>query len=383
MDMELLNEIEKLSSSIDRTKKELIKKIEAELENEIEISTPKICVGLKNINEIGKTFFPSIVFKNWNKEKILEKELLSFYLNASYSDIIKIIEDNKKYEGYFIDKEKNKYKFEYRLEHNKSYIQKENEIKEFFYNNDLICNSIFNPYSRKVFDVVIINNIDNIKTDIEEVHLGLLQDKYQIEQNIIPVWNVEIIENEIIPFSIIPIELDILYCIEKNLENDDTLYKSKEGEIHHITKDIKENKIKIYFEREISNWDKCWIKNCTEDEKKNIYENDFEKYSLKGFRHKTRFEIEKILKNICEKLDIIFTGFILKEKIQMKKIPKYIKSFSYLENVKNEFLNSKDKKKIYLAFEKKEDILFEDKVNFLTAYISYIYPEIEWEGVYE
>ena len=71
-----------------------------------------------------------------------------------------------------------------------------------------------------------------------------------------------------------------------------------------------------------------------------------------------------------------------KDKIA-KKIEKYAQEFAYFKSVKIDFLDfSAQRKNLYLKLEYSEDVLYEDKVNYLIACMTSIYPEINWIGVY-
>lgn len=384
MEKELEKIFENFLEKLDRTQRKLEEKIIENIEKEEELKKTDIYVGLEEKKNIPDGFFPSGRYLCWNKENFYEE--FSIYLDEKYSKILEIILNDKVYRGYFIDEGDIKYAFEYKVLHNKSFLNSEKELKEFLFANNMEITPIFNPYARKVFNIKIINILDNVdKKIIKKYDLGEFEEKYKVKKDYIPIWNVELKEDEIVQLSVVPDKKTKLFCIEAAISSETMeLYKSKETIIDHFVKN--DNFIKIYFAREIKRWDICKIYNVLE-EKVGYYTNKtFNSDILNkigSYTPKTKFEIERKIKILADILNIKYIEYTLEKEKSNKKIEKYIKDFMYVNNIEITFLEvSGQRKNIYLKFVKNDESLFEDKVNFLLAYMTVIYPEINWIGAY-
>ena len=371
-------------TKVENNQEKLLKEIKNNIENEEDLSSPNIYIGIENEEDIPKGFSPIGNYLSFNKE--FPYSLFSIYINEKYSKILELILENKIYRGWFIDKYNKKYQFEYKLLQNKSFIEEEREMENFLFENNISYKPIFNPYSRKILNVKIINPLDNIDNlEVEEINLGDLEKEIKIKKDYIPIWNVQIKNDEIIQLSVVPDENKKLFCIETSTQdNVIELFKSKETLIDHTVKT--KDSIKIYFNKEIKRWDSCKIFNTYIENEENYYlNNTFDTDNLKKFgtyMPKTKFEIERRVCSIANKLDLKYKGYSLENTTPKKEIEKYTQDFGYLKNLKVNFLTfSQKRKNIYLELEETNDILFEDKVNFLLAYMTFIYPEINWIGV--
>lgn len=383
-----------LKNGILHEKKELIRKIEQKIKNsQDEDKDFDICVGYIDIEDSSEAIQGS-----WNicdgykyfNSPISDYSIFSIFVNEDYSTILKLIEENRNYNGFFIADDFIKYRFEYKIIFNLDLLENEKQLKEFMYQNDLKTFPYFNPYIRKVFDVKVQTIIDeeNFKDKvIVDIDLGELSEKYNISIKTCPVWNVNIKKEEVLALSVVPVLNDTLFCVKiSSNDNYISLVKSKYAKIKNI---IKNNEIKsIYFDKEIKNWDICKIYKNVKDidvVKGKFKISNFNSLLSKLDKYKllSKFELIKTLDEICKKIDLECLGYSLKMQEDFKEIDKYINSFKYPLDITNDFIKFEDtRKNIYLKFKKQNSSIFEDKINFVLVYMQSLYENINWNGVY-
>lgn len=364
-----------LEKKLENYSKDLIKKIEENIDKEIDLTSPKICVGLEEKEDNSVTI------------KSLEDvpRCIPVYIEEKYSKIMEIIEEDKEYKGYCIVKG-NKYAFNYKLSFNYGPLNKEKEFQEFLSENKLTRYIYFNPYPRKMLNISIINFLDNptfLREETYEIDLGDLGLKYNLKYQ--PGSNIEITEREKMNLSVIPIEKKKLFCIEKTEPKKHFYVKSREAKIDHVVKTA-DNTYKIYIDKEIQTWDICRI------------DENIDKFDLKGkfttqgevdrlriidkYKLLSKFELEKTVRDLCKDLGLEYEKHLLKKDDSLVEIKKYRREFLYPRNRENDFIRFEDnRKKIYLKFKNQDDYLFEDKVNYVLDYMNYIYSNINWNGV--
>lgn len=400
--------LREIEERIQYTEKNLIEQIKEKIKCEREKETFTIYVGLQHRKEIEREsgFYEIGNYKwidgvlerilSYVEEDTIQKDLFSIYIEESYSKILSIMEENKKYKGFFIDTDGKQYPFEYRLAKNTSYQYIEKEIEKFFFENNMIPIPVFNPYVRKMFDVILDTEYETVLenlngANIEKIDLGQLEQDYNIKIDFVPIWNVQL-KTEMIHYSVVPVKDRKLFCVE-TMESEDTttLYKNDQTYIDHIEK-IKENKnssmetYKLYFKDNVKEWDLCKIKNVEYkeliDRKSDIFSCKFDN-SVSEIYGKTKYEITKKIKGICGKLEIKFIEYYT-QKEQLQEVARYISTFQYPNNKKAQLLEySGNRMNIYMKVKKEKDYLFEDKINYLISYMTSIYPEMNWKGVYD
>lgn len=381
---ELERIIDNFFSKLDRTQRGLERKIEENIMEEKDLEIPNIQIGLTKVEDIPENFFISGEYLRFDSNKL--DRGFSIYLDESYSTISKIIIEDRIYRGNLIDKDDIEIPFEYKILQNKSFIEYEEEVRKFLFENNIDITPIFNPYSRKVFNIKIINILENIEyKKIKSYDLGEFEQTYKIKKNYTPIWNIELKKDQIIQLSVVPDKKNKFFCIEVAAQNDVVeLYKSKETIIDHCVKNGEF--IKLYFEKEIKRWDICKIYTVSE-ERKGFYSNkSFDIDILNKFGSyipRTKFEIERRIQTLAKVLELKYIEYELEKDKIAKKIEKYAQEFAYFKSVKIDFLDfSAQRKNLYLKLEYSEDVLYEDKVNYLIACMTSIYPEINWIGVY-
>lgn len=381
---ELERIIDNFFSKLDRTQRGLERKIEENIMEEKDLEIPNIQIGLTKVEDIPENFFISGEYLRFDSNKL--DRGFSIYLDESYSTISKIIIEDRIYRGNLIDKDDIEIPFEYKILQNKSFIEYEEEVRKFLFENNIDITPIFNPYSRKVFNIKIINILENIEyKKIKSYDLGEFEQTYKIKKNYTPIWNIELKKDQIIQLSVVPDKKNKFFCIEVAAQNDVVeLYKSKETIIDHCVKNGEF--IKLYFEKEIKRWDICKIYTVSE-ERKGFYSNkSFDIDILNKFGSyipRTKFEIERRIQTLAKVLELKYIEYELEKDKIAKKIEKYAQEFAYFKSVKIDFLDfSAQRKNLYLKLEYSEDVLYEDKVNYLIACMTSIYPEINWTGVY-
>lgn len=382
---ELEKIVDNFLNKLDKTQENLERKIEENIMGEKDLKNPTIYAGLVEKEEIPNGFFSSGEYLKFD-EKELDRGF-TIYLDEKYSIISKIILENKVYKGNLIDKNGMEIPFEYKVLQNKSFLKYEEEVRKFLFENNMDITPIFNPYSRKVFNIKIVNILEDIEyKKIKSFDLGEFEQTYKVKKNYTPIWNIELKKDEIIQLSVVPDKKNKFFCIEVASQNDVIeLYKSKETMIDHV---VKNNEFtKIYFEKEIKKWDICKIYNITDEENEFYSNKKFNSDILDKFGSfipKTKFEIDRRIKNLANILGLKYLGYELEKNENSKKVEKYTQDFAYVKNLKVDFLDfSSQRKNIYLKLRQSEDTLYEDKVNFLIACMTSIYPEINWIGVYD
>lgn len=395
---EILRDIEK---SVKQTEKELIKNIEDKLAGEKTKLELSVYTGVRRNGEEVKPFFSVGEYKEL-PEKFSDIEndkiMCSVYIDEKYSKILKLIEKKDEvYRGYMEDEENKRYSFEFFLKQNSQGKEKEEELQKFLFENNVEVAPIYNPHTRKMFDIIFlrlaeneISGINEVAGYIEKIDFGILERDYKLERELVPIWNIEMRKNERIQFSVVPIKERKLFCIETIEEkNYLKLYKSNEKDVYidHIVKNEDEEgreKYKIYFNQDVKEWDYCKIYDIENQdiERLKLYKSTLNRHNGK-IGVKTKFEIERIIRENCDKLQLEYQGYLTEKNYNLLEIQSYIDIFMYPNNSKRDvfdFFNTR--KKIYIKIEKKDESLFEDKVNFLLTYMTFIYPEINWKGVY-
>lgn len=397
---EILRRIEKRSIEIE---KEMAEKTDRFYQpSSLEIYTA--LVDKRNI-DIGKSWFQLMNFYDYSKDEILNilnekannllnmpEEVLkpfimkSCYMSLSYSQIEELIENAKEYKGFFIDDRGDRYEFKYYLEYNSSFVENERKLAELYYLNNIEWIGIYSPFSRKVFNIVVkelcflIEELEKIKEIEFEKIDGL-------ELNKIPVWNVNFrSEMNQLSKKIPSGNEEYCYFEIQRKKDEKILYGSSEGEIDYM--EMEEEITRIFFkvDTKINRWEVCEIKGTDR-----IQETDIEKYSnirrkkglhgLGGFKGKTRAEIKALIESY---IDIGKIGFIefLKEIDSEKKIKSYLTSLQYNQFLDNDFLYDRNRKKMGILIKKynKDDLYYEDRINFILSILKQNYPEVVWLG---
>lgn len=397
---EILRRIEKRSNEIER---EIVEKTDRFYQpSSLEIYTA--LVDKRNV-DIGKSWFQLMDFYDYSEDEILNildekvNDLLdvpeegfrpfimkSCYISLSYSKIEELIENTREYTGFFIDDRGDRYEFKYYLEYNSSFVENERKLAEFYYLNNIEWIGVYSPFSRKVFNIVV-KELCFLTEDLEKIKEIEFEKIDGLELNKIPVWNINF-RSEMNQLSKkIPSENEEYCYFEIQRKKDEKiLYSSSEGEIDYM--EIIGEITRIFFKADtkINRWEVCEIKDIDR-----IKETDIEKHSnirrkrglhgLGGFKGKTKAEIKALIESYIDIGEIGFIEF-LKEIDFEKKIKSYLSSMQYNQFLDNDFLYDRNRKKMGILIKKynKDDLYYEDRLNFILSILKQNYPEVVWLG---
>ena len=405
---------------IQNYKKELTDKIEREIEHKIKQDTPEIYLGVIPKHSIPQYLFPSVDLKTCKKEDLITENLydesiftkgiddlsilrkypedsediiLSFYVNEPYENIVKIIEENKNYLGYFQDQNNNRYEFEFKVQFNESFRKKETIIQRMFFENNLKYTGIFNPYSRKVFDIVITSFLTDVydPQDIVSINLGDFEKNYNVDKEKIPCWNINFEMDSIMSLSGEVSSVNSKFSVRITPDREYfALFSSSESEISDIVRN--DDFTKIIFNKEIKVWDICKIYNISHP--KNLLSGiikDWGITTISPFMPITKREISKRFQQLEKCLGLRIRPFRPDEFCSSPKLG-YLNNFKYsFTNNFNEFFLATSEifcKPHTCVFHVQktydEDSVIEyDKVMFALFHLNIIYPILKWVGVYD
>lgn len=125
----------------------------------------------------------------------------------------------------------------FQLVWNDSYINQVEELYPVFEKNGLEWNTVCMPYLFKFFDVEIVKTQCQMDVEIEKIVVDFEEYKQYIDYNVIPMWNVRILESHtgVYPdFAIDRIHYEHCVFKEQFVENRDYLIESKDTKIWDI-----------------------------------------------------------------------------------------------------------------------------------------------------
>lgn len=400
-------------AKIEAQKERIVSDIEQNIESEMAPDNPKIYIGLMDKENFPDNLFPSIEIKKFNCEDLMnaiqnkdylflnslskadskdsnnKNFSLSFYVDEPYSKILHIIEEDKEYTGFITDDKGHELRFQFKVVLNNSFHDKEREIMKFYYKNNMSFSGIYNPYSRKVMDIAITNYISQIEKigNIISINLGEFEQKYKVEKDKIPCWNVEIIKNASMQFSFHETkDCDIPYRLEIPLNEDYiSIYSSDEANVLLQTIDYKGKFCFINTDKKIKYWDECRIYSTdTTNLIQGTINSQMSTY-LSPFVPVTQRELEKNINLVCSSINLKFLGLTTTKNTDVKSISKYINDFKYLDPNKEvfDYFKNAPMRTGEIRLRKIDDNLFEDKVNFLLFYMKTHFPLIRWVDLYE
>ena len=257
-----------------------------------------------------------------------EDIILSFLVNEPYEKIVKIIEEDKTYLGYFLNENNEKYEFEFKVQFNESFRKYESILQKMFFENNLRYTGIFNPYSRKVFDIVITSFVRYMENPekIISINLGDFEINYNVEKEKIPCWNINFEMNSILSLSGEVDSLKSTFSVKVTPENQYfPLFSSYESEISDIVRN--DEFTKIIFNREIKMWNLCKIYYISNP--KHLLKGIIEDHSITAispFMPITKREVAKRLEQIKNCLNLKILPFRPDE-------PNFAPKVEYLNNL--------------------------------------------------
>ena len=339
-----------------------------------------IYTTLINRNEI--LFYEKILFPVLNKDmenknhyNLNENRVCCgrIFVNIPYSEINDFID--KTYNGNV--KINNKYysvKFKVSLVN--QYFEKIHEIYELFMKNKIGWKTVNMPYIYKFFDISMVNCPEDMPSEGEIEEYTIECGKYQIEKDIILVWNLKkyTLNSELF---VRPIIERINYEYKINIsEERKILLESYGKEINYVYKDG-ENIIFVLDEKIDE------VLTIYEFMESRYFEAEFEyQYGIYNNKNSHILKAEKSKKEIIDFLNKInlFSNIFTVEDIFFDDSG-YKKVISYECNryIKSEFEIKNRRKQIFLLLNKrKENIFWEDGVSYLISEINYKIKELEF-----
>lgn len=151
----------------------------------------------------GSHYFPIVpeegclskaeALKAFKEKKVFKYKTI--FIKREYEEIEKIINENRGFQGNIIDQDNKHYRFLFKLEWHKEYVEKEKELYKVFKQNEVNWKTLYLPYSRKFFDICILYYVDDMSNlkEIKEIqwHIQWLENDIIFNKNIIPVWSIE------------------------------------------------------------------------------------------------------------------------------------------------------------------------------------------------
>ncbi|MBN2837621.1 MAG: hypothetical protein JXM74_02575 [Fusobacteriaceae bacterium] len=215
---ELINNAEEIYNHLE---KRVYEDISLE-EEDYEVITSLI--KIEEINYHNRYFSPIIPIEKfgYDKEELLKKlkngleaNMGKIYIPISYEEITKLL--NSSITGNILSKDGKSCQITLNISETTDFIDKEKEIYNLFYKNNIKWKTINNPYARRFFDLNIvkvkseimdIDTIDSIDCDFNGI---------EVRRDLIPVWNI-FEEGKSISLGIEPAEDSINYSYKFDSE---------------------------------------------------------------------------------------------------------------------------------------------------------------------
>lgn len=118
--------------------------------------------------------------------------LEKIFLKMEYGNIMSLRQDDDRFFYGVLYTEDEKYNLKLSLDYNKEYIQEEKKLYKFFLENTISWRTVFNPYSRRIFNVKVVDwekGLEEVK-EFEKIEYDLEEFEDAKFRNYVPVWNV-------------------------------------------------------------------------------------------------------------------------------------------------------------------------------------------------
>lgn len=381
------------------------KDIENRIFNEIEYTEKKYDVYLTishkdKIDPVDEFLYPiceeDIKEKKFDIKEIIDKlknkediNLVTIFMNCSYENIKKVINNKNIYEGQIIT-DKGKYKIKVKLKECRKYNEKIEKLYEIFQKNSIPWKTINNPYSNKFFDIILTECGDiSDEEEILEINFNLEEyEKYKMV-NIIPLWNIEkiIIKNNEFPVPAVDkVNFEHILSLDKIGKYNGYLVDDKENLIRYIKQG--EDSLTIVSPKEnAGSWNLLKITNSIKNQNENREYEIISNSRINSFINKFAKNQSYIIRTKAEINRIINSFEILKyvefEDIEIKE-NNISKKQTYDMNyfIVDEIRVGDKKKTMILKFKEKErnNIFSYDYISFLVSEIQMYFPDYKCEG---
>lgn len=322
-------------------------------------------------------YFPVDSNFTTNLEFSKSKFLGLFYVNSTYNEYLKLIKkENINVE--FIDKEGIKHLKNVKIKSSSKLIEKESLIGKFSDFHRLFSIPIYNPYARRIVELFLSEETKVELSEFEIIDIDLLEYSSIISKTLIPAWNIKISSDKIDYVSKVPHLSRTLFKVELPSRQEDMVYVYNE-DLTFVERHINNPSI-ITVEGQKFNEDfeilQVFIPKST-NANEDVFGKDLwaKREEVLGYLPKTKYQIEYILKNV---LNIEFYEAMTPGENIEFSYPKHLK---YYQSEAIDDIIFFKKNVIYLKFRRIDDIFYFDKIEFVIAFMTSLYPDIEWQGV--
>lgn len=318
--------------------------------------------------------------------------LMKVMLRCDFLELQRLLEAQPVFEGVIETEEPGQeWKVEVRLRENREYLKKIEYLYLLFTRNGIPWQTVNAPYLYKMADMVVTRLPEGItgREKIKQVVIRFGEYSKIIQQDVIPVWNIQRLELESVGFPT-PCE------DHQNFEHNISLRKHGINHAYLVEDDRNiqsisqsEERLRIVCEAgEAKKWGIYQIRS-SEEQRIDRYtfpimgngrkESFAEKYQRKWNQHiRTRTELARFIK-----------GFELEEYISYQDcqladdFPGQRETYSMNSFIQEEIRNREAQKKLLLHFRsgRKEEWLQRDILSFLVSEVQRIYPEYDCGGV--
>ncbi|MEJ6949909.1 hypothetical protein [Natronospora cellulosivora (SeqCode)] len=335
----------------------------------------------------------------YDKKVLLEKinenksvKISTVFIEESYNQIERIKNAKHMYSGKIVCEDR-EIPIILNLEYNDQYIMIEKDMHNNFIENGVRWKTVFNPYIRRCFDVIIVDCDEDLSevNDFKEITFDLEEYQENTLLDFVPVWNIKKIDVKTQGF---PLPANDKVNYEHVLSFDsmgvDNGYLIVPNQNFITVRKTKENLLVVSKDSEATNWE---VFEFNQDEK--LIENEKLQVKLLSNKRKKQFtsrfvnKEESSIKSIGE-LNRLVNSFemldgLTLEKIEiLNRVPSNALGYDFNYYITDELRADKFKKVLCLEFKSEiNDYLNEDYISFIVSEIQFYFPEYICKGVIE
>lgn len=384
----------------------MYERLENRLYNEIESHTDDFVVYtsaeyLENLDPISDFLHPMIpedadttlnlvdISKRLNTHP--NSVIASIYMKCSNREILQLLNEKESFKG-VIKTENGDYNINVKAKRCNKYINQIDKLYKTFQQNNVVWTTINCPYACKFIDIVLTNPISLSKDEvISEITIDLGKyDKYK-QVNVVPIWNVKMLEVEENSFPMPAIDR-INYEHRLALESFGTQngYLVALGSVEYLYTLRREKELIVVSKSDSQQpWKLLQVEKPPDVIRHNsafeLLNNKRDlgfagRYAaIKSLVIRTKSELDRLLNSYDQSKSVLFQGMEILECYEETKETLDCNSF-----VDDNIRDGVNKKTMLLKFkvEHGESYLIYDKISFLVSEIQMLFPEYDCVGVH-
>ncbi|MCT4584561.1 MAG: hypothetical protein N4A54_06520 [Peptostreptococcaceae bacterium] len=343
------------------------------------------------INNKTKEDLNTNIKESLNKDKIKLDEV---FLKLDYLKLNELLRKDISFSGKLIT-DKNSYDAKFRLEKNKSFKEKIENLYKVFIKNNIRWKTFNTTYLKKILDIYLIDfDIKQINYDekIIDYQIDFLQYKEFIKVDIVPLWNIENKKLSTTGFPM-PCEDKINYEHKIEIIDEDDKESYLLNSIENNIKNIRQTKnglIIIVEEDQPKEWEVLRLINKKEskldryeyeiisNKKDNSFINRLNNYNNSNI--KTKAELKRLLNSFELSKNMEFIGLNI-----ANEYDKEIQTYNMNDFIEDEIRECESNRLMILKLKINEEnknleFLKRDKLSFLISEIQMYFPEYKCVG---